>query len=176
MEGKKLYLIQPQFSLFFEKRFLLLDPPPEPAPAPSPDPEPEPAPAPVAPEGDRAGVRRGAARERRKARGKAERTELKKEAPKLPTLPEAPSLDKDVFVGKVESREMQNQLDRLKINVKREDRTINGQKWDHSTGPGLQKIMKDLQDLDIYNDPNLNNKPFYDTMFAHLKAGVDFTF
>jgi hypothetical protein len=169
MDGKKLYRIQPQFKLFFECRLLQKDPP-EAEPRPAEGEKSKPKADPDAKKGE---VKRKGEVARRRSKVAVEATAARaKLKPKLPTKL---GVKKEEFVKSVTNRDAQNELDGLKINVLREGADgkhapINAQIWSHSTEPGLLKIMKNLQDLEIYQ----SNVPFYNTMLVVLKSGIDY--
>lgn len=103
--------------------------------------------------------------EREKLRQEEGLPERKKGPVELPTAIDMP---KEEFLKQVDDVNKYNKLDRLKLNVNREGYHINAQKWDSSTVEGLEKVYQDMRDLDIPV-----NEPFYRTMFATLRSGVD---
>ncbi|MBI5753811.1 hypothetical protein HZA40_01555 [Candidatus Peregrinibacteria bacterium] len=120
-------------------------------------------------------VKKGAEGEEEKLKGRVERDKFRKEE-KLPEpekkekvkLPMNPPLGIEEF-KKRDSTKQNNEIDRWRINVTRENYKINAQTWDHSTIEGLQKIYQDCRDLGIINQ----DRQYYDSVFAILRSAAD---
>lgn len=82
-------------------------------------------------------------------------------------LPTEQVLAREVFVARDVTKE-RNDLDRLKINVNRENLHINAELWDATTRGGLQKIYQNCRDLEIPV-----SSAYYQSMFAILNNALD---
>ncbi len=176
MKNKKIYKFGVENDSFFiEKRLVFQDPPPKKTPPPTgsgPEKEPTPAPKPAPKrEAEKAEEKREkggieteteAERERVKAKGQVEREKVKPVQ-----LPTTPPLKMEDFKEKADSREHKKELDLLKINILREGKQSNAQKWNHFSEDGLKEIYRDCREAGIPV-----NDPFYKSMFAILNMGI----
>lgn len=100
-------------------------------------------------------------------KAKVERAELKKELPVvLPGADDIPKDDKlEAFIGKIDTREAQNELDPFVNQVMVEGKQINSGIWGYTSIDGLKNIYSDLEKMGVPV-----GSEFYKSFFAILSA------